>query len=251
MHQSWAHIVLGLLGDGAKYLVAAAAGWALKVGRDRWKTRRARAFWRPFILDDLRIVIGRFGQFQRFERSGLIGVGDARALAELQRSLAKIGMNNPSVRYADELHGDELKHTIIALGGPDANAVTCQALNRIRSKLRFSSLRMDRIVIEDSASAPPDLYIPSEPDAGGATTDYGLILRAPNPFAPEKEIMIMAGSYGHGTLACTRFAFLPEFLALRGAKSKNPFECLVKTDVVLDAPQAIRLILLRSIQSRA
>jgi hypothetical protein len=52
--------------------------WAWKMLYDRWwKTRKPRKFWRPFLSEDLHIVLGRFGEFEEFERSGFIGVGDA------------------------------------------------------------------------------------------------------------------------------------------------------------------------------
>ena len=119
--------------DAVKYLLATGAGWLLKTASDRWRTRRARSFWRPFLSDDLRLVIGRFGEFNDFEKSGLFGVGDAIALAELQRYLGQLGAK-PQVAYADQLKGDDIKHTLILLGGPDANSMTDRAVQRIDSK---------------------------------------------------------------------------------------------------------------------
>ncbi|MBZ5510011.1 MAG: hypothetical protein LAN70_02465 [Acidobacteriia bacterium] len=239
--------------EAAKYLVVAAAGWVLNSGKRWWGTRPARAFWHPFISDDLRLVVGHFEQFRLFERSGVIGVGDAIALGELQRYLAQIGARDPKVVYDNRLEGDDLKHTIIALGGPDANEVTRGAVKQIDSKLRFGDPEVDKnaIVIRDTTSDPPRLYNPDPLDRDGAGTDFGLILRAPNPYAPEKEMMIIAGSFGHGTWAATRYVISPAFLALREAKAQGPLECLVKTEVVRDTPQAIHLIVARSIRCGA
>ncbi len=236
-----------LIKDAAKFLIGAAAGWALKVSRDRWRTRNARSFWRPFLSNDLRLVIGCFREFPGFERSGLLGVGDAIALAELQRYLGQIGASEPKVVYADRLEGDALKHTLISLGGPDANAVTREAVKLIDSKLRFGNPSIHEIAIRDTGVDPPRLYVPSEPDRDGAATDYGLILRAPNPFAADKEIMIIAGSFGHGTVAGTRYATSPAFLKLPASRASGALECLVQTDVVRDAPQSIRLVVARNI----
>jgi hypothetical protein len=236
-----------LIKDAAKFLVGAATGWVLKVIRDRWRTRKARSFWRPFLSSDLRLVIGRFGEFRDFERSGMLGVGDAIALAELQRYLGQIGGSEPQVVYADRLEGDALKHTLISLGGPDANAVTREALKLINSKVRFGDPFNNEIAIRDTGVEPARLYVPSTPDRDGTATDYGVIIRAPNPFAPEKEIMIIAGSFGHGTVAGERYVTSPAFLALPASKARDAFECLVETNVVRDAPQAIRLTVMRSI----
>lgn len=43
--------------------------------------------------------------------------------------------------------------------------------------------------------------------------------------------MIIAGSFGHGTVAGTRYATSPAFLALPTSEARHAFECLVKTDV--------------------
>jgi len=61
--------------------------------------------------------------------------------------------------------------------------------------------------------------------------------------------MIIAGSFGHGTWAGTRYVMSPAFLELPEAKARGAPECLVKTDVVRDTPQAIRLIVVRNIPS--
>ncbi len=236
--------------DAAKFLIGAAAGCTLKVTRDRWRTRRARAFWHPFLSDDVRLVIGRFGQVRhfdllKFERSGVLGVGDAIALAELQRYFSQIG-GSPQLAYADRLEGDALKHTMILLGGPDANSVTRRTAKRITSMLRFGSAEVNEIAIRDTSEASPRLYVPSPLDQDNAGTDYGLILRAPNPFAPDKEIMIIAGSFGHGTWAAARHVTSIEFLAKSASLQPGPMECLVETDVELDTPQSIRQVLLRN-----
>ena len=97
------------------------------------------------------------------------------------------------------------------IGGPDPNAVTREAVKLIDSKLRFGDPSIHEIAIRDTGVDPPRLYVPSEPDRDGVVTDYGLILRAPNPFAADKEIMIIAGSFGHGTVAGTRYATFPAF----------------------------------------
>lgn len=165
MHPPVESLAWDLVKDGAEFLIGAAAGWALKVARDRWRTRNARSFWRPFLSDDLRLAIGRFGDFSSFERSGLLGVGDAIALAELQHYLGQIGATEPQVVYADRLDGDALKHTLISLGGPDANAVTREAINLIDSKLRFGDPSINEISIRDTGVCPPRRHVPSGPTA--------------------------------------------------------------------------------------
>src|SRR5258708_3333378 len=88
--------------DGVRYLAGAASCWALHSGHNRLRGRRARAVWRPFLGGDLRVVIGRFGEFDAFELSGMVGLGDARALDELLTYLRRVGHQEALVAYADE-----------------------------------------------------------------------------------------------------------------------------------------------------
>src|SRR5690242_12633632 len=62
-------------------------GWASPRIRQQVRTRRARRFWRPFAeLDHLRVLCGghRGKYFDSWEASGLAGIGDVNAIAELQ-----------------------------------------------------------------------------------------------------------------------------------------------------------------------
>jgi hypothetical protein len=264
------HDRLGDLGwdvtkDAIKFLLGAAAGWGLKIVRDRWRTRHARAFWRPFLSSAVPLIVGRFGEeLDEFEPSGLLGVGDAVAVAELEHYLAKLG-GRPRVAYADRLEGDEYKQTLILFGGPDANSVTKRIVNRIDSKLRFGDPETHEVAIEDTAVHPTRRYIPSPPTRrGDGGTDYGLILRSSNPFAPEHDVLIIAGSFGYGTWGAERHVTTGEFLtqweSIRNSARKArrfshtnrsvaqpAIECLVETDVERDTPQAIRRLLLRKL----
>src|SRR5438093_7384952 len=90
--------------DLVKLGIGAVLGWLLKVGRERWKSRRARRFWQAFLGEGTRVVVGRF-RLDSFEPSGLLGVGDALALGELRTFLIRLGGREPIVQYADELSG--------------------------------------------------------------------------------------------------------------------------------------------------
>ncbi|HEY2498384.1 MAG TPA: hypothetical protein VGK24_15070 [Candidatus Angelobacter sp.] len=240
---------LDLMKDCAKFLIGAGAGWILRTARERWRTRNARSFWRPFLSDDLCIVVGSFHEFKNFERSGLLGVGDAIALGELQTFLSRIGGKKVPHAYASRFNGDMLKQTLVVIGGPDANSVALEALVLFKSTFQVGP---EDVAITDTTTTPPKLYSPNELDKNGSGVDYGLILCGPNPFCPNKMMMLIAGCYGHGTLAGARYVSSPEFLTLPqvqdGGKS---FECLIKTDVMRDTPQAIHLIDIRKIENIA
>jgi hypothetical protein len=243
-------VLLEIVKDVAAFLIGAAVSWLLTVGHGLWRTREARRFWRPFLSDDLCIILGRFKEFSSFERSGFLGVGDAIALAELQRYLARIGRRRGAeVIYADQCGGDDLHHTIICLGGPDANSVTLDALKLIKPKLQYGDPSINEVAIQDTAFVPPHLYLPHAAGRDGSTIDYGIILRVPNPFAKEKTLLIIGGSFGHGTWAGARYVTSHDFLNQALPKTQSPLEYLVETRVVRDTPQAIRLLVARIIDN--
>ena len=166
-------------------------------------------------------------------------------MAELQSYLSKIG-GSPLLAYADRLEGDDLKHTMILLGGPDANSATRRVAKRLTSNLRFGNSEINEVSIRDTSAWPTKIYGPSRLDVDNSGIDYGLILRAPNPFATDKEVVILAGSFGHGTWAATRHVTSNDFLEKSKTLRRAPIECLVETDVELDTPQKIRPLLLRN-----
>lgn len=228
----------GLAFDWVKLGLSAIAGWLLKGGQDRWRTRHARRFWRPFLRHGTIIVLGRTLDDHGYERSGLLGIGDAMALSEIRQFLLHIGSQEPEVAFARQLSGDQLKETLILVGGPDVNTATLNFLTSLTTNLRFVDPKRHVVSIHDTSTAPPTLY-PNKSD------DCGMIIRAKNPFAESRAILILAGSFGHGTLAAARFSISPEFLKQRVVQAGRPLECLVETDVIRDTPQKIRPRILR------
>ena len=64
------------------------------------------------------------GQFTNWEKSGMIGYGDTRAMMELSSGMARLGITNIATRFHDTLHPDDLAANLVVLGGPDANDLT-------------------------------------------------------------------------------------------------------------------------------
>jgi hypothetical protein len=239
---SWLEkLFAGLADDWVKLVIGAIAGWLLKVGRDRWRTRRARRFWRPFLRTGTTIVLGQTLDDYGWERSGLLGIGDAMALADVRQFLLRLGAKEPEVAFDKKLKGDDLKRTLILIGGPDANTATRDVVESIASSLRFGDPVRNVVSIIDTSTSPATVY-------PGTADDCGVIMRAKNPFAKAQEVLILAGSFGHGTLAAARHAISPEFLKQKIVKPGQPLECLVETDVLRDTPHKIRVKVLRALE---
>jgi hypothetical protein len=242
---------------------------------------RARRFWRPVMTNDLQLVLGGFGDLRGFEASGLVGRGDVLAMDELIAYFEKIGYGKPRIAYGDQLGradllGDSLRTNMIILGGTDANSLTRDMVNQIKLGVDFVPTSVDefqadrsvgevkerrvrnlmrargikfgqpwripviRDLVDQSGSTQPKVYRPSVKD-GKVQSDYGLIIRAPNPFDPAKNVIILCGTYGYGTWAAVRFAQSREFLAeLAKIRSARAIECVVGVDVVRESPQRLR-----------
>jgi hypothetical protein len=207
--------------------------------------KKSRNFWNPFSDDKLQIVVGRFLEFRSFEQSGFLGVGDAIAMTELRKHLELIGMQDVTIAYADRLDGDGLKTHLVLLGGPDNNTITKEAVSRIQSKIRFGDPDNYEISIYDSESK--ERYVPIGTGSNIVKNDYGVIFKTANPFAPDKQLLLVAGSFGFGTWAGVRFILSEKFLNHNLVAEHPSIECLVEADIFRETPQNIKLIVLREL----
>jgi hypothetical protein len=170
---------------------------------DQIPYRRARIFWQPLFSSQVQVVVSCFEPPGYIEPTGLVGGGDAIALREISAYLSRIGDRRHKVVYVDEPTLDR-KNNLILLGGPGTNAVTKDALQLIGARLQVVDTLGLPPEIRDTAPAEghassrtaakiPRAYVPS------ADADYGMIVRARNPFNPEKWLVIFAGAFGYGT----------------------------------------------------
>jgi hypothetical protein len=192
-------------------------------------------FWEPFLSAESRIVLGRFDSFNDFEASGLLGVGDAICLTEVAAGLrGRYGTDVP-VRYADRLDGDDLGCNLILIGGPDANSATRDVLSRIPTGIRFGDPGRHEVSLYSNVSRTP--FIPERDDNGELCVDYGVILRAPNPFASRRNVVALFGCFGFGTWAAGRSAHSDAFLLNPVAAKGGTVECIVRTEILRGVPQ--------------
>lgn len=233
-------------------LVAAVLGFWLGWLWQRIHTQRRRAralrFWKKFLGKDFKVVVGRWtGAFQAHEPSGFVGVGDANALSDLDTTFENLGIERTLPSYADQLHGDELDTNLIVIGGPVANPLSHKILEKLKPCLTFGYHDSDDFGIYDVLEQK--YYVPEQDEeTQEVQKDYSVVIRAPNPFAPEKRILLIAGSFGFGTWAGVRFVSSPKFQDEALAQAEFPIECLIDADVVFGAPQTPSLLVLRKIE---
>ena len=206
------------------------------------------SFWRPFIDSPSTIALGRFSQFNSFEASGMLGVGDAACLATVAADLRGRYGFNPAVGQADLMSGEALGHSLIIVGGPDNNSIAREMFKRIRTGLQLGNPDANEISFRSAITRRT--YVPRAED-GEVLTDYGVILRAPNPFAPERRVLLLFGCYGFGTWAAAKYVCSDEFLALQEVKAGVDLVCVVRADIVRDVPIGLTCCELRALDANA
>jgi hypothetical protein len=251
--------------------------WRTWVIRRRY--RRARRFWQPVVDGHFQIVISRFAVDGFREPTGLVGGGDAIANRLLGDLFQDIGLERPKSVYVDEPELDRNKNLIL-LGGANANRVVDEALARITPGLSVTDpgpgicMQIEDLQVPEDSAGGRRTYV-AEP-ALDHMTDYGVIIRAHNPFCPDRALVVISGAYGYGTWAGVQVSQRPDFLkrcaeldaenhqaAPGPARSWSPaarlglrsselpdwaeVECLFKVDVIDRRPQTAEILLFRPI----
>ena len=75
--------------------------------------------------------------------------------------------------------------------------------------------------------------------------DYGILIRAASPFAPDRRLFVLAGIYGFGTWAGARLPLDEHFLRL--SARYDDFECLYRVEVHQNQLLAISVVALRDL----
>lgn len=253
----WFGDVVGWLGrsgpDIAVNLIAAGIGgvavWATSRTRRRTRLVRARRFWKHMGDRGVTVVVGvqDRGSLDAWERSGLIGLGDAEAMVSIEEQLRDFGFD-PTVRPAEDMASPELRGDLVLIGGPDANAVTAEMMRRIGPALTFGfpHWRAHVVLLTDTETGAE--YNAEYDREGRVVTDYGLVVRAPNPLAEDgTEVVILAGCWGHGTAAAAE-SLRGKALHRHGVSTRGAFEALVKVAVVNGRNHAVSVVDVRALR---
>lgn len=170
------------------------------------------------------------------------GVGQVRALAAIAPSLrvAYRRLDLEKIRMASEGLGGDQKCDVISLGGvKNSPKVTGAILNELsrRFELRGSSHEDWLAWVDDDGQklcyeAEGQSYEKKDPDTGELTNDreirhdFGLIVKAPNPWNPKSTVIVFAGASTYGTTAAANF-----FVSQRRWSRPKHFEALVEVGV--------------------
>ncbi|HEY8983780.1 MAG TPA: hypothetical protein VIU15_29910 [Streptomyces sp.] len=231
--------------------LAFAAGRSFNRLRDLWHFRDTRGFWKPFTAHDMKMVTSIFIQEEHYiwERSGLVGVGDVLAINELRQQLQRTGVRHLPLTPSHQLTGMELRGNLILVGGPHSNRVTAEVVQRLPLTYTFGPADRHDARITDSRTG--EVASPEFDSDGQLCVDLGLLIRAANPFQPDRHIVVLAGSFGFGTTAAARLLSDPDFLNHPLVSGGSPFEAAFSVEVVSGEPQRITLKGIRRLDTAA
>jgi hypothetical protein len=129
-------------------------------------------------------------------------MGDIGALVEIEAQLRKLGFAG-KIAESKQLTPHELSSDLVLIGGPVANDATRTML----AKLSGTSSYAFADDPEHAAAVVHDLrsgrvLAPQYDESGYPVSDHALVIRTPNPLAPDTaELVIVAGCWEHGTAA--------------------------------------------------
>lgn len=197
--------LLGGIGDIVRdELVSLAVGSLLAVaaGYLRWLLLRrlpARRVWRFTGRTRIVIVVATSalvdtGKYQR----PTTGLGQVRANALLMPHLKRTfrAAHHEGISFSSTVPGNILESDLLLLGGAKNNEITRRAIQSM-TDLPFTApgnvINWNGRRYEGSRSS------------NTVVRDYGYVVRGPNPFAPDKRLVIAAGSHTFGTVAAARW----------------------------------------------
>lgn len=154
---------------------------------------RLRTIWRLRNPQFAFVLSGSIADVSEDVRSVILAGPDADAASKI---VATLGLLYPAARlrhaYSSGFPTEMYKETIICVGGPLHNRSTKQLLSN------FPTIRFD----EFSLIAPDNnIYETEYDDADVPIEDYGLIIRARNPYDEVHDVIILAGCDTYGVLA--------------------------------------------------
>lgn len=188
---------------GSQILSAVVAAVLTGIGTlVRWfvvKRLPARRTWRYLKASELSIVLDTSyidtGRYQR----PVAGLGQVRALSVLVPSLthAYRDLDLEKVRLSAHLRGSEMERDLLILGGPKNNEAARRILGAMSEAL---PLRLGGGAITWQGTA----YTGDTAD-GEVVRDCGYVVRAANPFNPNKRVVLIGGWSTYGTVAAARW----------------------------------------------
>ncbi len=114
-----------------------------------------------------------------------------------------------AIKLDTEIKKEDLKNNLIIIGGPGVNQISAE----INSKLPIRFVESQKGQYSAIYSSITKKTYPEE--------ECGIVVRARNPFAPDKQVLVIAGRRAAGTKAAIH-AFANNMKELSAGNRKNP-----------------------------
>lgn len=154
-------------------------------------SRAQKKFLEPFVIDgkiNAKIIMGS----PEPHGPAKTRAKDGPAAAQFALFLGTFLHHSPPacVKIDTEVRPEELKENLILIGGPRVNAITAKFNPRL--PIKFIEMKHQENFFASIYSEFTDKHY---------TEEEGMIVKAKNPFAREKEILVIAGKGNSGTRA--------------------------------------------------
>jgi len=137
-----------------------------------------------------------------YEPYGMVGLGDVRALLEIQRHLHLLQIMDVTVTAAQDV-GQNYGRNLVLVGGPDANSATALAMKSQEIPVKFDEGTAGRtelqLFLEGGHTFRPELS-----PSGTLTSDVGFVAQVASPYDDEATAVLLVGVYGAATFAAAR-----------------------------------------------
>ena len=188
-------------------------------------------------------------EMRDYDMAGFTGLGEVNALTEMLNRLSEAQLGTRvALTTQSQSSPAVIYENLVILGGPDVNSAALKIKNTGISGVAIERDSNDENVVRDLVKAIQ--YKPSRETDHVSNVDivrdYGIIIRARNPFRSDRAILLIAGAYGYGVIAgmqvCVKNADrFKRFLR----QHPDGFECIVSYSMTERPPGISRIEMLR------
>lgn len=161
-------------------------------------------------------IIPNTSRLSVLEGMPIFGYGPLHAYSHLAKIMATAypKLKNIPFTISRAFPMKELDHDLILIGFPLGNEITKMVMNDLNLPLIFKNHQL----VE---TATGDVKYEATVINKAVVEDYGCLIRTPNPYAPDRTILILAGCETYGVKAAAEFLIPHNFHYLRATRRFN------------------------------
>lgn len=148
-------------------------------------------------------IIPGVNELSRTEGMPIFGYGPLIAYSQLNKLFHSAFPKQPALEIipSNMFPSNNYRKDIISIGWPSGNQVT----EKFFEQLSLPYVWNKRTIVDAKAKEP---LFERVIEGGSVVKDYGMLVRTPNPFDPERSLTVLAGSDTFGVKAAAEFLCL-------------------------------------------